>query len=247
MATFLKYDMFQKGDYQKYLPDRITPEMVERDTFVRIFSSTIGMSYNKARAPSIPERVSDLLKPEWKGKVATTPFGAGFELLAAKEAWGADKTIDFAKQFTNQLAGFMLCNEADRLASGEFLAFAFDCGGGRMLLAAQKGAPIVRVLVPEVPIVSYFYLAVPKNSQHPNAARLFTTYIMTKQGQKDSWDMNLTDLHLLPESIVAKDIREAEQKYNFKYKEADIAWQEVSNDGGNAALTQVQTILKEKP
>jgi ABC-type Fe3+ transport system substrate-binding protein len=245
MAVFDKLGMFQKGDYKAYAPDRLTDQIVERDTYVKAYSATIGFSYNKQRAPSVPERLTDLLKPEWKGKIGTTPFAAGFEQLAASESWGPAKAIEFAKQFTQQVGGFMLCQESDRLATGEFAAFAFDCGGGLMVRAAKRGAPIVRVLAPDVPIVSYFYLAVPKNSTHPNAAKLFITYILSKKGQKETYDMHFADVHLFPESETRKEMQAVEKKYGIKYMSADITWQEKSNDDGNAAQQQIAKIIQQ--
>ena len=243
MAAFLKYDMFQPGEYEKYLPGRLSSAVVERGTYVKIYSATVGLSYNKARAPSVPERLGDLLKPEWKGKIATTPFAAGFELLASNDAFGPEKAIAFAKDFTQQVAGFMLCNESDRLASGEFLAFSFDCGGSRMAAAAAKGAPIASILLPEVPIASYFYLTVPKNAAHPSAAKLFITYASSEKGQRDLYAMERSDLHLYPESELLKSMRAAEQKFGFTYKNADITWQEQSNEAGNAAQREIVKIL----
>jgi ABC-type Fe3+ transport system substrate-binding protein len=245
MAVFGKHDMFQKGDYKKYLPDRMTDEVVERDTYVKIYAATIGFTYNKARAPSVPERLSDLLKPEWKGKIGTTPFAAGFEQIAASEAWGPQKTLAFANAFSAQVAGFMLCQEADRVASGEFAAFAMDCGGGNMLRAIRRGAPMVRVLVPEVPLISYFYLAVPKNAAHPNAAKLFITYALSRKGQRDTYDFAMADVHYFPESETRKQIQAAEKRYGFKYQVTDIRWQETANDDGNAAQQQVVKILQQ--
>ena len=245
MAVLMKFDMFQKGDFKAYLPERMTDQIVERDTYVKIYSSTVGFTYNKAMAPSVPERLTDLLKPEWKGKVGTTPFAAGFDMLAAKEALGPEKAIDFAKEFSKQVAGFMLCNESDRVASGEFVAFATDCGGSRMLQAALKGAPLVRVLAPEVPVIAYFYLAVPKNAPNPNAAKLFITYALSEKGQRDTYDTSLSDVDLLPNAETAKDIHAAEQKYGIHYQVTDITWQEVANNDGNAAQQQIEKILQE--
>lgn len=244
MAVYLKHDMFQKGDYKKYLPDRMTDAVVERDTYVKIYTGTIGFTYNKARAPSVPERLTDFLEPEWKGKIATTPFAAGFEQLAAKEVWGVEKAIDYSTKLSAQLAGFILCPEAERVASGEFLAFLMDCGGGPMMRAAARGAPLVRVLAPDVPIVSYFYLAVPKNATNPNAAKLFITYVLSKDGQRDSYKMMFADLHLFPESKILKEMRMTEKKYGIKYQSVDIGWQESANNAGNAAQRKIQKILR---
>jgi putative spermidine/putrescine transport system substrate-binding protein len=245
MAVLNKQGLFQTGDYKAYSPDRMTDAVVERDMFVKFYTSTVGFSYNKNVVKSAPERFSDLLKPEFKNKIGTTPFAANFDMIAAKEAFGAEKAIAYARDFSKQVAGFMLCNETDRVATGEFPVFATDCGPGLMLQAAQKGAPIVRVMAPDVPVVSYFYLAVPKNATYPNAAKLFLTYALSPRGQEDEYSISLSDLHLFPETHAAKEMKAAEQKYGVHFTSADVAWQEGSNDDGNAAQQEIMKILQE--
>ncbi len=245
MAVLNKQGLFQTGEYKAYAPDRMTDVVVERDTFVKFYSSTVGFSYNKNVVKSAPERFSDLLKPEFKNKIGTTPFAANFDMIAAKEAFGAEKAIAYAREFSKQVAGFMLCNETDRVATGEFPVFATDCGPGLMLQAAQKGAPIVRVMAPDVPVVSYFYLTVPKNATYPNAAKLFLTYALSQRGQEDEYSISLSDLHLFPETHAAKEMKAAEEKYGVHFTSADVAWQEGSNDDGNAAQQEIMKILQE--
>jgi ABC-type Fe3+ transport system substrate-binding protein len=114
-----------------------------------------------------------------------------------------------------------------------------------MMRAAARGAPLARVISPDVPLISYFYLAVPKNARHPNAGRLFVTYMMTKQGQQDNRDLTLNDLHLFPDSPMAAEIAAVEKKYGFKFKDADIHWQATANKEGNAAQQQVKKILRQ--
>jgi ABC-type Fe3+ transport system substrate-binding protein len=243
MAAFLKFDLFQKVPWKSYDPERLTDRIVEKDTYVKAYSATLGFSYNTDLVKSKPERVTDFLKPEFKGKIATTAFGAGFDQLAAKEAWGPDKTIEFAKQFAKQVGGFMLCPEAERLASGEFLAFVTDCGGGSMVKASLNGAPIRRVVTPDVPLISYFYNAIPKNAPNPNAAKLFVVYLHSPQGMRDMYDLHQNDLHLYPESQQRDGIEAVEKKFGIKFIDADIAWQE-TNERGNAAQREVVKIFQ---
>src|ERR1700722_17502837 len=99
IASELKYNLFQTAPYKTYLPDRLTDAVVEHDTYVKVESATLGFSYNKKLAPSEPEELSDLLKQEWTGKIATTSFGAGWDQIAATDAWGPDKAIAFAQKF----------------------------------------------------------------------------------------------------------------------------------------------------
>ncbi len=244
MGTLLKHKMFQSAPWGEYAPGRLTDRIVEQNgTMLKILTALVGFTYNKKLAPSVPTRVSDFLKPEWKGKVATTPYGAGFDQLAAKEAWGADRTIAFAEKFTNQIAGFIRCSEAERLSSGEFLALIFDCSGDSMKKAIERGAPLARVVPPDVPIVSYFYFGVPKNAVHPNMAKLFITYALSEEGQRKVYEMTGGDLHLFPGSVIRKQVMGLEKKYGIKFKSADVAWQ-IANKSGNAAQRKAKKIMR---
>src|SRR3712207_9168827 len=64
--------------------------------------------------------MADLLKPQYKGRIASTPYAAGFDWLAAPEAWGEQRVLDYLAQFKEQVAGLIRCNEMERIANGEF-------------------------------------------------------------------------------------------------------------------------------
>ncbi len=244
LSVLEKFDLFDPAPWATYLPDRMTDAVVEHDKYVKLYTGTLGFSYNTEQSPSKPERLEDFLKPEWAGKVATTAFGSGFEQLAAKEAWGPEKTIAFVRKFAKQIGGFMLCTDPERLASGEFLAFATDCSGGVMVRSAIAGAPIAHVITPDNPLVTYGYGSVPKNAAHPNAAKLYIAYLLSKDGQELSWSMNYLDLHLLPGSQLRPQLEALEKKFGFKYVSGDVAWQR-TNDAGNAAQREAAKILQE--
>ena len=69
----------------------------------------------------------------------------------------------------------------------------------------------------------YYYFAVPKNAQHPNAARLYALFTMTEEGQKLAYDTWKTDLHLLPGSRMGKMVDDF-QKRGVKFKEVTVDW-----------------------
>ena len=50
-----------------------------------------GINYNVKVATWVPEInvISDVLKPQYKGKFVTTPFLAGFDVMLADYKWGA--------------------------------------------------------------------------------------------------------------------------------------------------------------
>ena len=243
-ATLLKHKLFLSAPWKSYSPDRLTDAVVEQNgTLVKVVSATLGFTYNTKLAPFPPKKISDFLKPEWKGKVATTPYGAGFDQLAGKKVWGAKRTLDFAEKFTNQVGGFLRCSDAERLSSGEFLALVFDCSGDSMKQAAREGAPLKRVIAVDAPIVSYFYLSVPKNSASPNAAKLYITFALSREGQQIIWKEAASDLHLLPGSEVAKEIAEVEKEAGVKFVNSDVAWQ-LDNKEGNAAQSDAKKMMR---
>ena len=243
MAVLKDRNLFHAAPWSSYFPDRLTNEIVEDETYVKVVSATLGFTYNSALAPSKPEKLEDFLKPEWKGKFATTAFAAGFDQIAAKEAWGPEKSIEFAKKFSDGAAGFMRCNEMGRLSSGEFLALVTDCSGDSAReFAATKGAPLARVVAPDVPLVSYFYFAVPKNAKASNLGKLFVAFALTKEGQAVIREQTFGDLHLMPESIVKDEVAKAEKIAGKKFASGDIAWQK-TNDAGNAAQQEIAKIF----
>ena len=244
MADLLQYKLFVNAPWQDYAPGRITTEIAEYDnTFVKVQTAYTGFAVSKKFAPYIPTSLEDLLKPEWKGKIATTSYGAGFEMLSSKDLWGAEKSIEWAKKFSGQVSGFLRCSDIDRLLSGEFVALVTDCGGTSTMEAIADGAPIEHVIPPELNIVSFFYLAVPKNSSHPNAAKMLITYLLSEEGQKHIGSMRGgMDVHLLPGSKTGDRIHKLEAEWGKQFISADIAWQ-LQNEEGNKTQRVIKDIL----
>lgn len=244
MATLKKHKLFISAPYGKYFPGWLDDRVVEQNgTLVRVMSVTLGFTYNTKLAPFPPTKVSDFLAPGWKGKVATTPYAAGFEQLASNNVWGPKKALSFVSKFTNQIAGFMRCSEAERLTSGEFLALVFDCSGDSMERAIAKGAPLKRVVPADAPLVSYFYFAVPKNAVHPNAGKLMAAYAGSKEGQRVVYQLTLGDVHTLPGSVLGGEIAALEKKFGTKFVNADVSWQ-LANKAGNAAQRKAKKIMR---
>jgi ABC-type Fe3+ transport system substrate-binding protein len=216
---------FAAADWEKLLPGRITGAIVdENGTNLKVVTALPGIAYNSKLAPSKPEKLVDLLRPEWKGKLAATPYAANFDILAANDMWGRDRALDFVRKMSAQASGLMRCNEGERLATGEFLAFAITCSGTDFLDTVRKGAPIVQVPPTDFPALGYFYLGVPKNAVHPNAAKLYAVFCMTQEGQalvRQTWD---TDLDLFPETGTHKIVLDLEQARGAKFHRIDIAW-----------------------
>ena len=223
-ANFADAGMFQSVDYPALLPGRITPEIVEaKGGVIRFVSFIAGMTYNTALLPHPPQTVEAWLDPSLKGKIASTPAGAGLDVLAASDFWGEAKTLAFTEKFSTQIAGLIRCGDTDRLAAGEYLALMFDCGGSDAWRAKAAGAPIDQVVANDFVQLRFFYLGIPQNAPDPNAAKVFIAYLMTPAGQKFSWDTWKEDLHTFPGSYVGEQI-DALKAAGATPRVLDLAW-----------------------
>jgi ABC-type Fe3+ transport system substrate-binding protein len=225
IVPVVKLNFLEQVDWRQYLPNRITPEMIELNgQIVRIVTGLSGATYNSQLAPMKPTRLEDFLRPEWKGKIASTPYSAGFDVLSADDVWGKEKTVNYVRALTQQIVGLIRCGEAERIATGEYLALVMDCTGQDALQWQEKGAPVGQMMPLDAAQQRYYYFAVPKNAQHPNAAKLYTLFTLTDEGQKLAYDTWKTDLHSLPGSRMGKMVDDF-KKLDVKFKEVTVEWQ----------------------
>jgi ABC-type Fe3+ transport system substrate-binding protein len=224
MAPMIKLDLFEPVDWTHYLPSRIDSSMTELDgKLIRVVTGLTGATYNSSQAPMTPVTLEDFLKPEWKGRIASTPYAAGFDVLLATDVWGKEKTVDYVQKLSHQIAGLIRCGESERLATGEYLALVMDCTGQDALLWQEKGAPLAQMMPLDAAQERYYYFGIPKNAQHPNAAKLFTLFLLTYEGQKISYDTWKIDLHTFAGSRMGKTVDDFTKK-NVKFKEVTTEW-----------------------
>ena len=199
-------------DWSKAFP-HITKPMVDWDGRVLIVvSRTPGFTYNTSLvgAKEVPQRVEDLLNPKWKGKIASTPYAASFDRLAL--IWGEDKTTVFLQKFVKQVGGLIRCGEEERVANGEFAMLAFNCDLADANDMREKGAPVDGRIFKDAGILSYWYLAVPSNSTHPNAAALLAALLLKKEGQDILWRTEKTSSHLVEGTYMNKFVKDQERQ-----------------------------------
>jgi iron(III) transport system substrate-binding protein len=202
IATLLRAGALEAIDWRA-LDDRIPAMAVgEGNVGVAYGSSYSGMTYNLNLVPpaEVPTSLQGLLDPRWKGKIASTPYAAGFPQLARSTAWGEQRTKDYVRALADQAGGLMRCGENERLLSGEFVLYALNCGVASDLAAHRDGQPIGVAIPADAPAVSYYAWGVPKGSAHPNAATLFALFTLSDEGQRLSYEADFMDLHLLPGS-----------------------------------------------
>jgi ABC-type Fe3+ transport system substrate-binding protein len=224
MAPLIKLDLFEPVDWRQYMPSRIDASMTELDgKLIRVVTGLTGATYNSSLAPMTPVTLDDFLKPQWKGKIASTPYAAGFDVLLASDVWGKERTVDYVTKLSHQISGLIRCGESERLATGEYLALVMDCTGQDALLWQERGAPLAQMMPLDAAQERYYYFGIPKNAQHPNAAKLFTLFLETEPGQQISYDTWKIDLHTFPGSHMGKMVDDFTKK-NVKFKEVTTEW-----------------------
>ena len=181
---------------------------------IAMASTLVGAIYNSnlVKGNDIPHKLEDFLNPKWKGKIASTPYAAGFREFAMPELLGKEKIVEFTKKLSKHIGGLIRCGETDRLTSGEFLMLALACGDQEVNMAQRQGVPLGYAIMDDATISHTRYAGVPKNSRAPNTAALFIVFLHTVEGQKMMWDIDGLDFHLYPESNQKKKLDAAKAK-----------------------------------
>jgi len=174
-------------------------------------STLVGVMYNSdmVNGNDIPRRLKDVLKPKWKGKIASTPYAAGIRAFAMPELLGRKAMIEFTKALSKQIHGLIRCRSSGRITSGEFLMLVLSCGNHYANQAQRYDIPLGYSVLDDATVSDTRYAGVPRNSRAPKTAALLITYLHTKEGQKLLWEQSGFDFHLYPESRQKKTLDKA--------------------------------------
>ncbi|HLH24623.1 MAG TPA: ABC transporter substrate-binding protein [Chloroflexota bacterium] len=209
IAALAQAGALERVDWQDWAPAIQDSALIAGGgVAVPIQSSVIGITYNSARLrpDEVPHSLQDLLKPQYKGRIAGQNAAAGFDQLSMPDLWGEQRVRDYMAQFADQVAGVLRCNEKQRLASGEFDVFALDCSHGDTLKLKQAGAPLDFMVASDAPLLKPIYMAVPKNAVHPAAAKLWINYLLTREAQDTIYAATRMDNLHVPGSHTAADV-----------------------------------------
>jgi iron(III) transport system substrate-binding protein len=145
-------------------------------------------AYNtrQVAAKDVPQRWDDLLDPKWKGSIAF--FEEEYEWFANfLKVVGREKGLDFMRRFARQDLQYRggHTQMVQLLAAGEFpiMAVAF---APRVSVVRASGAPIDWAALNPVfsnPVGMGVYKAAP----HPNAAKLYVDFMLSKDIQQEIW------------------------------------------------------------
>jgi iron(III) transport system substrate-binding protein len=150
------------------------------------------LAYNTkmVRSSEVPKRWEDFLAPRWKGQLALEEEDVDW-YRAMLQLMGEEKGKEFMRRLAAQQpqvrTGHTLL--AQLIGAGEF-ALAPTVRVHQAETMKIKGAPIewtaIEPLAPNPPIS----ISIPKSTSRPNAARLFTDFVLSREGQMIIYELN---------------------------------------------------------
>ena len=156
-----------------------------KGNWVDYFDSYNVIGYNTQRVArdQAPKSWEDLLDPKWKGKIALDEENFSW-YGAMTQKWGKEKTQRYmralAKQDIQLRNGQTLI--AQLMAAGEFsVAMVL---AHRIEKMKEQGAPVAWVTTLDPVTVSLHPIGIAAKAPHPNAAKLFVDFILSKDGQQ---------------------------------------------------------------
>ena len=216
--------LFQAIDWREYLPDLPADALKYGNRGVAFTTLLIGITYNTDLIPAdkAPKSLKDLLKPEYKGKLAARISTTFMAYLALPDVLGPQGAVDFFREFGARADSQIRCGSWERVSSGEAPIFFPDCGDYEARKAQRLGAPIGHIIPQEAGGMAMWPLGIPNNSAHPSAARLFVTYMLTREGQDFVWNSDGTDYYKIGGSHIAPEIEKYKARGVKFYDQLDV-------------------------
>jgi iron(III) transport system substrate-binding protein len=208
------------GWLENYVPEDVArfwpPEERDPDgTYASVRASLDCMAYNTAqvKAADVPRSYADLLAPKWRMRLAKAHPGYSGVILtgtaAMVNALGWPYLEKLAKQRVLQLQS--ATEPPKKVAQGE-RSVMVDGSEYVVLNLRAAGNPIEPIYATEGTALFTGQVAVMRQAPHPNAARLFTSYLFSAPGQQLIADTaNLRSFHpdvkLKPGVVPLSDIK----------------------------------------
>ena len=164
----------------------IDEQLVDKEGFWTAYyvnSYVLGWNTKLVKREDVPKTYDALLNPKWKGGQISLDTEAYGMVEGLKRVWGREKALDYFKKLA-ALEPVLKRGNTERVQltlAGEYpLIIAYNQTIQRM---TSRGAPIDWIpLEPAVTQVNPVLVAA--KAPHPNAARLFYDYILSKEGQE---------------------------------------------------------------
>ena len=182
-------DMF--APYKVATWDDIAPDLKDPDgKWVNDYGGYMSIGYDSAKVPD-PTTVNDLLKADYKGKVALngnpTEAGAAFagvqmaSIANGGTAGDLTKGVDFFAKL-NDAGNFLPVDPTPATVESGQTPVVIDWDYLNASLTSKL--PTWKVVVPKEAVVAgFYYQAINADGPHPAAARLWQEYLYSDEGQ----------------------------------------------------------------
>ena len=173
------------ASYRSSETQMIAHELVDKEGYWTAYYVTVyvlGWNTKLVKAEDVPRTYEALLNPKWKGLLSLDSEAYSM-LTGLKRIWGRDKGIAYFKRLAAQEPVVKRGNteRVQLLAAGEYpLIIGYSSGIQRMI---SMGAPIDWVAL-EPAVTQAAPIRVGAKAPHPNAARLFVDFLLSKEGQE---------------------------------------------------------------
>lgn len=202
----------KEGFMSNYLSpeDRFYPKAFKEQGYWTTTNMNVHvLAYNTKLVPrdKAPKTYDELLNPAWRGKM----------LIDASDQWGAlmfqimgkEKAIRYMRGLAKQDVALRRESSAMRaqlISAGES-PIDIDSTLGPVEDLKKRGAPIDWIALSPVPVVTSAH-GIALNPPHPNAARLYLDFMLSREGQKAVLDTrrNVARTDLLSEQEAIKNL-----------------------------------------
>jgi ABC-type Fe3+ transport system substrate-binding protein len=145
----------------------------------------LGYNTRMVKKDEVPKSYAELLQPKWKGrKIALGADNGALILSGLIKLWGREKALGYFRQLAAQEPAVQAGSPSNRiqlLAAGEFpITLA---AGNTLQTFVSRGAPIDWVALEPV-FVQVNAIMIAAQAPHPNAARLFIDFALSRKGQE---------------------------------------------------------------
>jgi iron(III) transport system substrate-binding protein len=187
IAGVLGHILKRDGLFAKYVsPEaRFYPDSVKDPdgTWTSFFMNTHVLTYNTklVKKDEVPKTYEEVINPKWKNKITMSEDFDIFGMML--KVMGRAKGVEFMRRLAAQ--GVLLKDSytlAIQAVASDEVPLALNVYGTRTEEFKKKGAP-VDWLPLEFTLASLEPLALAAKAPHPNSARLFIDFLLSKESQ----------------------------------------------------------------
>jgi iron(III) transport system substrate-binding protein len=202
IQKYVENDFVRPIDWSE-LGVKMSSAMTPNQYMIAAAAVLMGVLYNTQRVPEAeaPKTWDEMIDPKWKGRFATWTRTIG--LMALVSVWGEAKTRDYVKHMA-ALQPRLVANTynlAQMVGAGEIdLAYTIY---HTALPTIRKGAPVRWINLDPVPVQLLYAFSL-KQGRNPNAAKLFLSWLGTRDGALAYEKYAERGNFLVPETKTAK-------------------------------------------